>query len=165
MKRKSVFVSCATDLNPAQEESRKIVLYLLGEAGFEARTLGKSDYPYHLPLMEVCNICEQCVGGVILGFEQFRSNSGISKPGSVSEARVKAHTSFPTPWNQLEAGILLARQLPLLIFHEPQVTGGIFDPGVIDVFTHPMPTSAMDERAREIFRKWRAEVQAKYKAA
>jgi hypothetical protein len=158
MKKKSVFVSCATDLNPQQEDARKIILYYLNEVGFEPRALGRSDYAYHLPLTEVARICRQCVGGVVLGFEQFQCASGTYKRGTKSERHVRRRVSFPTAWNHIEAGMLFALGLPMLLFREPTVVDGIFEPGVIDVFTHPMPASAMDDGLKEIFLKWRAEV-------
>src|SRR5882757_4893898 len=101
-----VFVSCPTDLSAAQEQARKVVLHFLDDNQLEPRALGRSDYPVGLPLREVYGIAKHCAGGVILGFEQFRSLRGISKPDSDSEEQVDADTSFPTPWNHLEAGIL-----------------------------------------------------------
>ena len=111
-----VFVSCPTSLSPEQEAARRLVLNRLRSLNLEPRALGRSDYPTDYPLREVYVIANHCSGGVILGFEQFRSNSGISKPGAVEEKRVTRKTSHPTPWNQLEAGILFGFGLPLLIF-------------------------------------------------
>ena len=73
---------------------------------------------------------------------------------------------MPTPWNHLESGILFGLGLPLLIFRESRIEGGVFDPGVTDVFIHPMPSPA-DESARktalgEVFLKWQAEVRRHY---
>jgi hypothetical protein len=95
----------------------------------EPRALGRSDYPTELPLREVLVIAKHCAGGIILGFEQYRSLDGIDKPGTGSEARRGPSVPFPTPWNQLEAGILFGLGLPLLIFRESGISGGIFDAG------------------------------------
>jgi len=76
---------------------------------------------------------------------------------------------FPTPWNQLEAGILFSLRLPLMVFREQGVFGGIFDLGTSDVFINPLPVGKISKkeegqivfslqnwaaRVREHYRKW-----------
>ncbi|MEJ3744793.1 hypothetical protein WEI85_16040 [Actinomycetes bacterium KLBMP 9797] len=160
-----VFVSMPTDLSDAQAASRKIVEKLLKEHGLEPRTLGQSDYPDEYPLKEVYAIGRHCSGGVILGFEQVRVTAGIAKPGTAKERKIKAPYAVPTPWNHLEAGILFGLGLPLLIFREPQVTGGIFDAGVSDVFVQLMPDVAQGGNRvglKEVVLKWQARVRQHY---
>jgi hypothetical protein len=158
-----VFVSCPTSLNDKQAISRAIVIRLLKRYSLEPRALGRSDYPTELPLREVLGISRHCAGGIILGFEQYRSMQGINKPGTAEEQYQNFPTSFSTPWNQLEAGILFGLRLPILIFKEGDISGGIFDPGVTDVFIHPMPDDGSDSRAlNAVFLKWQGNVQQKY---
>jgi len=161
-----VFVSCPTTLNDKQAISRAIVMRLLKRYSLEPRALGRSDYPTELPLREVLGISRHCAGGIILGFEQYRSLQGINKPGTTEEQYQNFVTSFPTPWNQLEAGILFGLRLPILIFKEGDISGGIFDLGVSDVFIHSMPDDASDSRAlNAVFLKWQANVQQRYHGA
>ncbi len=161
-----VFVSCPTSLSNAQEAARKVILRELDRANLEPRALGRSDYPTELPLREVLLLARHCSGGVILGFEQFHAATGISKRGTPDEKAVRSATLFPTPWNQLEAGILFGLQLPLLVFAEDGITGGVFDRGVTDVFIHRMPGSAMSTSAKKalsaVFQKWQASVRNHY---
>lgn len=157
-----VFVSCPTSLSPDQESARSIVFRQLRRYKLTPRSLGRSDYPTELPLREVLVIARHCAGGVILGFEQFRSLDGISKPGTADEKRLLSATSFPTPWNNLEAGILFGLDIPLLIFRDSDISGGIFDTGVTDVFIHPMPTPRSGEGLNEVFLKWQASVRQRY---
>jgi hypothetical protein len=74
--------------------------------------------------------------------------------------------SIPTEWNHLEAGILFGLRLPILIFRERGIAGGVFDPGVSDAFTHEMPTPKDAKEHREalgdVFLKWQAEVRRHY---
>ena len=69
---------------------------------------------------------------------------------------------FPTPWNHIEAGILFGLKLPLLVFREDGIRGGIFDDGVKDAFVHLRPKPRMTKVAREalrsVFIKWQSEV-------
>ena len=157
-----VFVSCPTSLSPQQENARSTILRYLNRYSLEPRALGRSDYPTELPLREVLVIAKHCAGGIILGFEQYRSLDGIDKPGTESEARQGSSVHFPTPWNQLEAGILFGLGLPLLIFREPEISGGIFDVGVTDVFIHQMPGPGDNQGLEEVFLKWQSVVRQQY---
>jgi hypothetical protein len=161
-----VFVSCPTSLSPEQNASRGLVLRQLKHFNLEARALGRSDYPTELPLREVLLLARHCSGGVILGFEQYRSTAGIRRPGADGEAAQHSPTPFPTPWNNLEAGILYGLRLPLLIFKEAGIEGGVFDPGVTDVFIHRMPATSDDagskDGLRDVFLKWQADVRKHY---
>lgn len=161
-----VFVSCPTSLNDEQEKSRKVILRQLSKVNLEPRALGRSDYPTELPLREVHLLAKHCSGGVILGFEQFRAENGKWKVGTKEEKVAKSATSFPSPWNQLEAGILYSLDLPLLVFKEEAISGGVFDNGVTDVFVHHMPTGKMTKEKKQaltaVFQKWQASVRAHY---
>ncbi len=144
-----VFVSAPSpdNLSAAQEESTAIIHKLVTRYKLEWRALGRSDYPVDLPLKEVLRMVKHCSGGIILGFEQFRATRGEFKPGSPNAKRVSSPVPFPTPWNQLEAGILFSNELPIMIFREPGIWGGVFDVGTSEVFIHQMPTTSMTRQA------------------
>lgn len=160
-----VFVSCPTSLNSAQEASRQSILEELAIFGLEARTLGRSDYPVDTPLKEVLVLARHCAGGLILGYSQVLVESGLNKSGTDHE-KLLIGVHQPTPWNQLEAGILYGLGLPLLIFREAGVSGGIFDLGTGDVFIHEMPTPGLSAAntagLRAVFLRWQARVRAHY---
>ena len=170
--RISVFVSCPSELNlnVQQRGARKVVTDLLERYKMEPRALGRSDYPKDFPLREVLVLAKHCHGGIILGFEQLRVTQGELKPRSKnSKSIIPAESvALPSPWNQLEAGILLGLRLPLMIFREADVYGGVFDVGTTEVFVHPMPparpTRAKQDELEHVFLKWSAAVQAHYEA-
>ena len=161
-----VFVSCPTSLDDSQQAARELILRELTRQGLEPRALGRSDYPTDLPLREVYVIAKHCSGGVILGFEQLYAQKVRRKRGTDEEEALPGPVPFPTPWNQLEAGILFGMRLPLLVFRQPGIGGGIFDTGVTDAFIHPMPGPGMSRANRtglvEVFRKWQARVREHY---
>ena len=68
-----VFVSSPTALNDEQKKSRYIIVSELETLQFEARTLGRSDYPADLPIREIYSLAAHCSGGIILGFSQFET--------------------------------------------------------------------------------------------
>jgi hypothetical protein len=166
-----IFVSCPTSLNATQEMSRIALMQFLDEFNLEPRALGRSDYPAEFPLREVLVIAQHCAGGIILGFEQFHATAGIAKRGlgktkGEKELGKGESIALPTPWNNLEAGILFGLNLPLLIFKEPTISGGVFDNGVTDVFIHRMPKGRISgpdhESLKQVFLKWYGRVSTFY---
>lgn len=161
-----VFVSCPTSLNTAQLGSRKLILDELKRFELEPRALGRSDYPTELPLREVAVIARHCAGGVVLGFAQIEVLRGRMKSGTPAEASTPTGMRIPTAWNHLEAGILYGLDIPLLVFREDGVEGGVFDSGVTDVFVHRMPEPPLSKSTRSgldgVFMKWQADVRGHY---
>ena len=162
-----VFVSSPSNLNDDQQKSQDLISSELEILQFEPRSLGKTDYPTDFPLREVLSIAKHCSGGIILGFSQFETDSGIWKKGIKGKEKTQSELlQFPTPWNQLEAGILFGLQIPIVIFRESYIRGGIFDPEVTDVFIHKMPIPPLDkhdiESLRQVFLKWSARVRRHY---
>jgi hypothetical protein len=103
---------------------------------------------------------------VILGFSQFTTLRGVWKEGTPYEKIQRSAAAFPTPWNQLEAGVLFALDLPLLVFRERYVSGGIFDNGVSDLFIHELPSGKISKTERkglaEVIRKFGAKAHSRY---
>lgn len=163
-----VFVSGPTKLNDRQNRSRDRIVRELLRLQLEPRALGRSDYPSDFPLREVFVIAKHCSGGIILGFRQCTATAGVWKHGTKEQRRLRRGKAehFPSPWNQLEAGILFGLQLPLLIFREEPMRGGVFDEGVTDVFIHNMPPGDISgtnlEAFREVLLKWSARVREHY---
>lgn len=168
MRKIPVFVSCPTSLSNEQDKKRKIIINLLEELQLEPRALGRGDYPKDYPLKEVYIIAKHCSGGVILGFEQLYVESGRKKRNTKEYKQISKNSPIllPTPWNHLEAGILFGLKLPLLIFKEAGIEGGVFDYGITDAFIHTMPdTRPTNEKAdelKQVFLKWFAQVSTKY---
>jgi hypothetical protein len=161
-----VFVSCPSALRPGQKASAQMILDQLEKNKLQWRALGQPDYSRKLPLAEVIGMIKHCSGGLILGFEQFEAKSVDYRRGVKGQYKKLGKTCFPTPWNHLEAGILYSRKLPILIFHEPTIRGGIFDVGIIPEFTHKMPTPNMSRSAKDeldtLFLRWASEVKNHY---
>jgi hypothetical protein len=161
-----VFVSCPTVLSDQQDSSRKLILRELDRANLEPRALGRSDYPTEFPLREVLLLAKHCSGGVILGFEQILIETGRTKRGTSESKAIESPVPLPTRWNHLEAGILFSLGIPILVFRDDGINGGVFDPGVSDVFIHRMPhapISTVNKKALSaVFQKWQASVRSHY---
>ena len=161
-----IFVSAPTSLSRAQEDARDLIIAELEAQQFEARALGRTDYPADCPIREVFSIAKVCAGGVILGFSQYDGAGGTWKRGTEREWTSDGSVCFPSPWNQLEAGMLYALNVPLLVFRERGIGGGIFDVGSSELFINDMPTAPMKadgaEGLRQVFLKWSARVRTRY---
>jgi hypothetical protein len=165
MSKIPVFISSPTTLNRKQNELREMIVTIIEDLNMEARALGRSDYPKDFPLKEVAIIAKRCSGGIILGFEQMRISAGKTKVGTKDEKDITNEILLPTPWNHIEAGILFGLKLPLLIFKEEGVAGGVFDHGITDAFVHSLPKKITDSKRNEIkqvIQKWFAEVSRLY---
>jgi hypothetical protein len=168
MRKIPVFVSCPSDLSKLQNRQRDVLMKLLEEFQLEPRALGRGEYPKDYPLKEVYIIAKHCAGGLILGFEQVYVTEGIRKRGTAKHKSIdkKSPMVLPTPWNHLEAGILFGLKLPLLIFKEPGIEGGVFDHGITDAFVHnlPPPRASKEkiEELKNVLLKWLGEVSRKY---
>jgi hypothetical protein len=47
---------------------------------------------------------------------------------------------LPTPWNELEAGMGLIRNLPILLVKDPSIDSGIFDEKLSECFVSTIST-------------------------
>ena len=161
-----VFVSSPTLLSPSQTIVRDYMTELLVNEGLEPRTVGSSDFGIDFPLKEVYSVAKHCSGGVILGFKQMIADNLIVKPGTSLQEKV-TDTSFPTPWNHLEAGVLFALHLPLVVFREEGICGGVFDPGASEVFVQDLPSNSpsdrQDQLIRTVIQNWVGKVRAHYR--
>lgn len=162
-----VFVSAPTALSAEQQMSYDFIIDLLANEHFEHRALGRTDYGVDSPLKEVYSIARHCSGGVILGYEQMSASKVQSKPGTSASATLR-NMSFPTPWNNLEAGVLFGLRLPLLVFRQDGIQGGVFDAGVTDVFIQRLPVGMPDvETASQIgivVKHWASNVRQNYRS-
>lgn len=151
-----VFASVPSKLNAKQVASKTFIYTRLKAMGLAPRTVGGSDPGMYNPLHEVRTLARHCAGGIILGYSQvvakdarglkFRESSDGTR--TVVALKIDRYLA-PTPWNQLETGILFGLGLPLFVLKEDGITGGIFDEGASDVLVHAMPMPGTQRAASE----------------
>ena len=162
-----IFLSAPTTLNPAQQAIYDAILRCLEDERLQPRALGRSDFPQSDPLTEVYYLARACYGGIILGFAQLDFESGVLKRGSPAEKRL-GPIVMPSPWNQIEAGMLVALRRPILVFVEEGITGGIFDQGAHSGYLQKFRAEGFDdhdrEQMRERIRLWSAVVRTAFRS-
>jgi hypothetical protein len=101
-----------------------------------------------------------CNGAVILGLQQMHVKKGTSRTGSTTEEAV-CKQSYPTPWNQIEAGMAFAFQIPVLLIREGDIKSGVFGLGATDKYIHTARLGEdwlSSEQFRQPFNTWHKEV-------
>ena len=163
-----VFVSAPSLLNPAQQSIYDYVVGALAEEKLQPRSLGRSDFPESDPITEVYYVARACYGGLILGFSQIEAKTGVIRRGTPGEVSLEKPLILPTPWNQIEGGILAALRKPLIVFAEKGVSGGVFDQGAIRGYLQVFDPAAMSvhdwDQIRERIRHWTAIVRTTYRS-
>lgn len=162
-----VFVSAPTALSEEQQTSYDFIVGLLDYENLERRALGRSDYPSDFPLKEIYHLARHCSGGIVLGYSQMSSKTVVLKGGTPEES-TRRNVQMPTPWNHIEAGMMFAMRLPLMVFKEDGISGGIFDHGVTDVFINKLNigtlTAQSQDQIKASLQFWTAKVREHYRA-
>lgn len=163
-----VFLSAPTMINGRQQDVYDYVTRALEEENLQPRALGRSDFPQSDPTTEVYYLARACYGGIILGFAQLETTGAILKRGTPVEKALDQPVVIPTPWNHIEAGILLALRKPILVFAETGVAGGVFDPGAFPGFLQVFAPGNMGphdwEIMRERIRLWAADTRRQFRS-
>lgn len=109
-----------------------------------------------------------CYGGMVMGFTQIEATSGKIKPGTEAEAEISTPLALPTPWNQIEAGLLIGMRKPIIIFSQEGVSGGVFDQGAFSGYLQRFSPGRMDlgdwEQMRERIRLWASDVRKHFRS-
>jgi len=139
----------------------------LDAVGLEPRTVGVSDFVAKNPLHEVCVLARHCSGGLVLGFRQMQATEVVLKPDTERQSTSR-DVAFASPWNQLEAGVLFAMRIPLLVVCETGISGGVFDPGAGDHFVNRIDMDRLDEpqhraELHDTIRSWSTDVWNHYR--
>lgn len=146
----NIFVSKPNALNISQSKFYNDLEAIIKTRGLQISSLGSKQYSNKAPLLGVHELMNDCEGAVIIGLKQIEVQQCIEKEGTDKESRDRKGFFLPTPWNNLEAGIAFALDLPLLIIREKGVEGGIFDVGVTDKFIHQIDLSVENKSQEEV---------------
>jgi hypothetical protein len=104
-------------------ELLKQQLARLGEIEFVE--LPRSDYPTFGALAEVRKLVSGCAGMVVLGLGELEIAQGTWRAGT-SDERALQGAMWPSPWAQIEAGIAIGLDLPVLLLAAQPLDTGVF---------------------------------------
>jgi hypothetical protein len=121
----AVFVSRPGVLTRRQRSTFRSWCRALARRGLELRTLSRDEYgrdPWTL-LRERLRAVQ---GAAVFGFRQIDISRGVLCSGT-DEQRAAPH-ALASPWTQIEAGLAISSDLPVLALAERGISEGVFDP-------------------------------------
>jgi hypothetical protein len=68
---------------------------------------------------------------VVFGFGELNVADGQWRPRTADEAKVGGQ-AYPTAWCQIEAGMAVMFNLPLLLVAEPKLNSGVFKSSLVE---------------------------------
>ena len=141
-----------------QSITRAALLRELNDRQIDTFRLDRDDYA-PVPWGQLRRAVMTADGAVVLGFRQLHVTLGEWRPGT-SEARTPA-AWYPTPWTQIEAGMAVMAEVPVLVVADAEVSDGVFAPDVWGGRVFGLPAGADETARREVLDAWAAAVSAR----
>jgi uncharacterized protein YjbI with pentapeptide repeats len=120
-----VFLSQSAALNADQQAIVDRVIRLIEDGGADVVRLQRDAYPPSGSLAEIRRLMGGCSAVAIVGLCQLHVARGMLRPGTPEESPVR-DMSIATPWNQIEAGMAFALDLPMLVVRSKLGNEGVF---------------------------------------
>jgi hypothetical protein len=113
----NVFVSVGATATEKQEIFVRAVEERLRSEGINPHTVGRNTFSAVAPFEQVTELLDKCHGAVVIALERTYFPLGLEKRGGPKEAKL-SEVRYPSPWNQIEAGMAFTRGLPLMVIVE-----------------------------------------------
>lgn len=136
---KKVFFSMPGNMSMGDELLTKSYRDDLKRKGYEVEYYKKDDYPEFGQFTKIKESIMESSAMVVFGLKQVKVEQGKLYPNTSSE-RSMGEKFLPTPWNELEAGMGLIRNLPILLVKDPSIDSGIFDEKLSECFVSTIST-------------------------
>jgi uncharacterized protein YjbI with pentapeptide repeats len=124
-KKRRVFLSQPAVLTVEQQILVDRIAHLIEQDDVDVVRLRREEYPASGSLAEIRRLMSGCSGLVIVGVRQLTVADGTLRPGTPEEAQVR-NVALATPWNQIEAGMAFALELPMLVVSDHLADAGVF---------------------------------------
>lgn len=160
-----VFLSVGRTFHDRQEQFVINMERFLEANGVMPRTVGRNYFSNQQPLKSVAELMRQCSGAVILALERVHIKEAVEKRGSPQEKPIQA-INLPTVWNQIEAAMAYALDLPLFVVVENEIRSeGLLEVGYdwyVNSVSLDQPIFS-DPQFLGIFNDWKAHVQERHR--
>jgi hypothetical protein len=155
-----VFLSVGRTFHDRQEQFVTNMERFLEANGVVPRTVGRNYFSNQQPLKSVAELMRQCSGAVILALERTHIKEAVEKRGSPQEQPLQA-INLPTVWNQIEAAMAYALDLPLFVVVENEIRSeGLLEVGYdwyVNWISLDQPVFS-DPQFLGVFNDWKAHV-------
>ncbi len=121
----SVFLSRPAVLSAGQEQASRRWTDAVLAASCHIARIRRADYQPD-SWTQLRDVLSEVDGFVVFGFRQLSTQSGTWRADTDEQATITA--AWSSPWMQIEAGMALMRDLPVLVIPEVGVSEGVFEP-------------------------------------
>lgn len=136
---KKVFFSIPGCMTKEDECLIKDYKKSLEAMGYDVVYYKKNDYPKYGQLNKIRHSIEASDAMVVFGLKQINIVSG-SYHKNTSQEKDITNKWMSTPWNELEVGMGLMAELPILLIKDNDIDSGIFDENLSECFIASIST-------------------------
>jgi hypothetical protein len=122
-----VYISVGSAATALQAEAAEMIFRSLEAAGLSPRQMEKNEWSAEQPLRAIKRVIEECHGVVVIAFTRYCFPYGTEREKNGGEKQL-TDIRITTVWNQIEAALAYARNLPLLVIAEH----GLLDDGLLE---------------------------------
>ena len=152
---KTVFFSMPGTLSASEEALTLFYQKILEDKGIEVKYYRRDHYPKDSQLTKVKESIQQSNAMIAFGLKQIEIKSGYLHP-SQEKKELKQDLWLPTPWNEIEVGMGVMANLPILLGRDDKVEIGVFDKVISEykIKTLSTATPLADITTNDEFNKW-----------
>lgn len=121
---KTVFFSMPGTLTASEEALTLYFKEILKKKGMEAIYYKRDHYPKDSQLTKVKESIMQSDAMIAFGLKQIEMKSGRLNP---QKDEIEKEVWLPTPWNEIEVGMGVMANLPILLVRDDKIEIGVFD--------------------------------------
>ncbi len=144
----SVFISRPAILNNNSSQELDVLKLCLSEFQIEKIEFERKDYKDYEMLADISNRISRSNGVIIFGTSDIFIEKGSRRKGTLEGSDIQ-DKNLSTPWSQIEAGMAISLNKPILTVNMDEFSDGIFDPSINDELVTsvkiPNMTSKVDE--------------------
>ena len=144
--RKTVFFSMPGCLSKKDEIITMNYRDFLENKGYTVIYYNKDEYPEFGQFNKIRQSIENSAAIIAFGFKQICIEKGVLHPDTNQERTIE-NKHMSTYWNELEVGMGLMNNLPILLVKDADIDNGVFDSKLSEVF---VATTTVDYDVREL---------------
>lgn len=150
---KKVFFSMPGTLTASEEALTIFYQKLLDKKGIESIIYKRDHYPKDSQLTKVKESIQQSNAMIAFGLKQIEIKSGRLHP---DEKEFEENLWLPTPWNEIEVGMGVMANLPILLVRDDKIEIGVFDKVISEykIKSLSSATPLTNIETNEEFNKW-----------
>lgn len=144
--KKVVFFSMPGCLSKRDEMITKDYRDFLEKAGYNVIWYTKDEYPEFGQFNKIRQSITKSSAMIAFGFKQICVEKGVSHPDTTQERQIE-NLYMSTYWNELEVGMGLMNNLPVLLVKDADIDNGVFDRKLSETF---VASTTVDYDNREL---------------